>query len=127
MEIIMQDEKDEVFGDVIFSYTDKQAIEDGVLVDVSEAKVVFNGVAVNRMTRGLWDEMEKFLVDYSSAGELFGVKMPSKIEQLAKILKTKLQYAKKSGEDDYLFVLPIDIWMVKNEVNGYTLMKPEEY
>jgi hypothetical protein len=27
--------KDEIFGDVIFSYTRKQALEDGVLIDVS--------------------------------------------------------------------------------------------
>ena len=31
-----EEEIDEVFGPVIFSYTRKQAIEDGVLVDVSE-------------------------------------------------------------------------------------------
>ena len=29
-------DEDPVFGDVIFSYTRKQAIEDGVLVDITE-------------------------------------------------------------------------------------------
>jgi type I site-specific restriction-modification system R (restriction) subunit len=29
-------DKDPVFGDVIYSYTRKQAIEDGVLVDITE-------------------------------------------------------------------------------------------
>jgi len=31
------DDQDAVFGDVIFRYTRKQAIEDGVLVDITEA------------------------------------------------------------------------------------------
>jgi len=36
MKTSVENEVDEIFGPVIFSYTRKQAIEDGVLVDVSE-------------------------------------------------------------------------------------------
>ena len=46
-------EKDEFFGEVISSYTDKEAVEDGVLVDISEMKINFREKPVNRMTRTL--------------------------------------------------------------------------
>jgi type I site-specific restriction-modification system R (restriction) subunit len=123
----MQDEKDDIFGEPIYSYTDKQAIDDGVLVDISELNIQFRSVSVNRMTRTLWEEFQPFLLDHSEAEKQLGIKMPSKMEQLRSILKTKLNHAKQSGEDDFLFILPPEIWMVKNELGTYTIMKPEDY
>jgi hypothetical protein len=51
---------DSVFGPVIYSYTRKQAIEDGVLIDVSKVApdLVQNaGIKLHvAMTREVWDE-----------------------------------------------------------------------
>jgi hypothetical protein len=49
-------EDDDVFGEPIYSYTRAQAIEDGVLVDVTEAarEVGFRHHTV--VTRGVWAE-----------------------------------------------------------------------
>lgn len=123
----MQEEKDNFWGEPIYSYTDENALDDGVLVDISALKVRFRGLQVNRMTRTLWEEFQPFLIDHKDSEKLLGIKMPSKMEQLASILRTKLKLAKNTGDDDYLFILPINIWLVKNEVAGYSVIKPEDY
>lgn len=123
----MQEEKDKFWGDPIYRYTDEDAVEDGILVDISALNVKFRGVPVNRMTRTLWEEFQPFLIDHSEAEKMFDIKMPSKEEQLTSILITKLKMARQSRDDDYLFVLPPEIWLVKNETGGYSCMKPEDY
>ena len=46
---------------------------------------------------------------------------------LAEIIHTKLQNAKATADDDCLFVLPTNIWLCRNELDGFTLMKPSDY
>jgi hypothetical protein len=50
-------QKDQPFGPVIFSYTRKQAIEDGVLIDVSELARQEGFVLHTVVTCGLWAEL----------------------------------------------------------------------
>jgi type I site-specific restriction endonuclease len=123
----MQEEKDDFWGVPIYSYTDKDALDDGVLVDLTALKITFRGKPVNRMTRTLWEEFQPFLIDHSEAEKALGIKMPSKKDQLTSILRAKLKRARNSGDDDYLFILPPEIWLVKNEVSGFTVMKPSDY
>jgi hypothetical protein len=112
---------DVFWGEPIYSYTDEQAVEDGILVDISELNIQFNNLPVNRITRTLWEEFQPFLSEHPKS------EMPTKMQQLASIIKTKLKLARNSGEDDYLYILPPKIWLVKNELNSYTLMNPSEY
>ncbi len=44
----------DLFGEVISTYTDKQALEDVVLVELHSG-AVFRGLPINRMTRHLFE------------------------------------------------------------------------
>ncbi len=58
--------EDDLFGPVIFSYTDKQAVEDGVLVDVS--RLTKGGV--NRITASVYAFLEGQRFPQQSAATL---------------------------------------------------------
>jgi len=115
------------FGNVIFSYTDDDAVMDGILGDITGLKVKFRDLPVNRITRTLWEDLQPFLIDHSKAEKALGIEMPTKMEQLTSILVAKLKLARNSSDDDYLYILPGNVWLVKNEVNGYTCMRPDDY
>jgi hypothetical protein len=53
------DEDNNVFGEVIYSYTRKQAIEDGVLVDVTKLAREVGWVTPVALTRTVWDRYVK--------------------------------------------------------------------
>jgi len=103
--------------DVVYEYGDRQAIEDGILADISSLRLSFHGKPINRMTSNLWNKMEPFFVE------------PNKMQKFKQAIQTKLILAKRAGEpgDEYMFTLLPNIWMVMNEVGGYTLMLPEDY
>lgn len=109
----------EFFGEPIFVYTDEDALNDGELVDISSLKVRFQNRLINRLTRHTWEEFKPFLIkpDDEEAEEL-------DLNELKNILKTKLQYAYYKGD---IWHLPPGLWLIENEVNGWTLMFPEDY
>lgn len=119
--------------EIISRYSDRQAIEDGFLVDITSFNLRLNDKPLNRITRNLWEKFQPFLFDYTDIQtkkyKHLLKKMPSKTEQLKKILETKISLARitKDNPDGYMYILPPDLWAVLNETNGYTLMLPEDY
>lgn len=120
------DRDDDLFGDPISVYTDGQAIEDGFLVDVSRfTRIRFLGLPVNRMTRRLFDELEPYVEAHAGGdAQEFG-------RSLASILATKCRFAKGSpdntGEVGDIYRIPSNLWLVRNEVGGWTAMYPDDY
>jgi len=55
----MMNQDNNVFGEVIHSYTRKQAIEDGVLVDVTKLAKEVGWVTPVALTRAVWDRYVK--------------------------------------------------------------------
>ena len=98
---------------IISTYTDEQAVEDGVLVDIG-ANVRFQGLPVNRMTRHLFDDLKPFV---EAEAPLFD--------------GTKCQLAQGSpdntGEVGDIWRIPPNLWLVRNEVGGWTAMHPDDY
>jgi len=130
----MSDKKDltDIFGPVISVYTDDDALEDGVLVDLSELGLVLAGLLVNRMTRALWDKLIPFV--HEPRGFLRCAKKADcddtdhvSIPALKSMLRTKIKLAASTGRDKRILRIPPDIWAVQNEVGGYTLMVPSDY
>ena len=103
--------------DYISVYTDQQAIEDGVLVDITQAHVSFRGLPVNRMTRALWEEFQPFL----KVAEAMSL---TEIAYLGKVLRTKLSLAYYKGD---IWQVPPGLWLIENELGGWTIMRPEDY
>lgn len=112
------------WGEPISVYTDEQAVDDGVLVDVHAMQVQHQGAPINRMTRHLWEDFQPFLTPYTENGMTV-------MAALAKIIKTKLAYAVgdpgNTGECGDIVKLPPKLWLVRNELDGWTIMYPEDY
>ncbi len=110
---------DDFWGPPIFEYTDRQAVEDGVLVDISGLGLpTLNGRPINRMTGTLYGELEPFVK--AEAARFDGNERAA----LASILRTKLEMRRAS---DDMYVVPPGLWVMPNEVGGFTFMKPEDY
>ncbi len=91
---------------VIFSYTDTQALADGVLVSL-------DWTPVNRITRAVFDHFAP-LMEFRGRG-------------LRGAIITML--ALKPDEDGWRCgsYEGKELWLVPNEVDGLTLMFPEDY
>ncbi|MBL8209010.1 MAG: hypothetical protein JNM09_32715 [Blastocatellia bacterium] len=109
----------EIFGDPIDCYTDANALDDGVLIDVTDLGVQFHGMPINRFTRSVWFDWRK---EFQVAGQT----LPK--NALLHHLRAKLQAALLSAiyQGD-IWTLPERLWLIENEVAGWTLMKPEDY
>ncbi len=111
---------DAYFGDVVFAYTDAQAVADAVLVDISAWGLTFRGRPVNRMTRTVWNELEPFAQVHVDARLYADVGASMK-----HMVATKLA-ASGQGDGDVVKVPP-SYWLLENELGGWTLMRPEDY
>lgn len=113
-------EFNDFWGEPISIYTDADAQDDGNLRDVSSFVVKFNGKIINRVTAGVWHLLE----------------LGSKDDG---IIKNRLQFIAgnstkdREGADAWGIFEPdarlgnAKLWLVNNEVEGYTLMLPSEY
>ena len=125
--------EDTIFGEVIYAYTDKDAIEDGVVVDISNLHLSFKEKPLNRMTRTLWNKLREFSVArevQETVGRWTG-NPPSEKDlenaerkELRSMLKTKLGLAGFRGG---IWQVPPRLWLIENELGGWTIMFPEDY
>jgi len=114
----------DLFGEVISTYTDEEALDDGVVVGL-RAGVSFRGFPVNRMTRHLFDDLTPFM---EARAPLFDGDLH---RALASIMRTKCALAQgdpgNTGEIGDIYTIPPNLWLVRNEVGGWTAMYPEDY
>ena len=108
------------WGEPISIYTDSDAMEDGILSDVSGFGVKFNGSLINRMT----------------AAAAFALDLKEKDTATA---KNNLQFISDNcafdgdGADAWGIFQPDarlgneKLWLIPNEIGGITLMLPEDY
>lgn len=102
-------------AEVISTYTDAQALDDGVLVDVRG--VLPAAWNVNRATRALW----------SAYTETIGGVMTN-ITRFVQAMKAAWSNARE--DDGWRIGTAPDgqtVWFVPNEVGGMTAMFPEDY
>jgi len=119
-----ESQSNELFGEVISTYTDAQALDDGLLVELPTG-IVFRGLPINRMTRHLFDELLPFV---EAEATLFDGDLDRAV---ASILRTKCTFASgdpgNTGEIGDIHRIPPNLWLVRNEVGGWTTMFPEDY
>jgi hypothetical protein len=99
---------------IIDSYTDAQALEDGVLV-------AWNALQVNRVTRAVFDHFTHPVGSSPITG------MVIDITPMRNVIHTML--AVEADADGWRVgaYQGKPLWLVPNEVNGLTLMFPEDY
>jgi hypothetical protein len=118
---------EEMFGEPIDVYTDTDALEDGTLVDLAQfTDIRFRGRPINRMTRHLYDDLEPFAK--SAADTLYDGNLGSAFGCL---FATRTRFAEgdpgNRGEVGDIYTIPPKLWLVRNEVGGWTAMYPEDY
>ena len=116
---------------VIFAYTDEMALDDGVLVNIESLGLTFEGAPINRITCALfWQEQKKYpLTAEQLTAQLADCdddQEPVNFDLEAYAITIRAQLA-EAGGSGYLRTLPGPIWLVENEVNGWTLMLPSDY
>ena len=102
--------------EIISIYTDQQALDDGILIDISRFRLSLNRMAVNRITDNLFRNLAK--------GSSYDA------QRFRNILIEKLSLASvpdDAPKDGYMFLVPFNLWAIRNKVGGYTLMYPEDY
>ena len=110
----MKEGTDDFFGEPIYTYTDQQAIEDGVLVAIAGPG------RVNRVTRAVFDYFTQPMGSSAVTGPV------TNITPLMDAIRAVLQAELK---DDWRIATHQNktLWLVPNEVGGHTLMFPEDY
>jgi hypothetical protein len=115
---------EDLFGEVISSYTDAEALEDGSLAELHTG-VMFRGFPIKRMTSRLFEHLRPFV---EAGAELFDGDFD---RALASILRAKCSLASgdsgNTGEIGDIYRIPPKLWLVRNEVGGWTAMYPEDY
>jgi len=100
---------------VIVEYSDSQALEDGVLVSFpGEGKV-------NRVTRAVFDHFTKPLGSTPRTGEVTDITpLQDAIRAMLKIEPDKDTWRTGTYEGK-------NLWLIPNEVEGLTLLFPDDY
>jgi len=100
---------------VISTYTDSQALDDGVLVAVSGEG------GVNRVTRAVFDHFAKPMGESPGTGPVIDIgPVMEAIRAMLKIAADQDGWRTGTYQEKML-------WLVPNEVKGLTLMFPEDY
>jgi hypothetical protein len=99
---------------IISSYTDAQAVEDGVLVE-------WDDLQVNRVTRAVFDHFTHSMGSSSLTGVV------TNITPLRRVIQTMLAIEADGDGWRVGTYNNKQLWLVPNEVSGLTLMFPEDY
>ena len=122
----------EFFGEPISVYTDQDAINDGTLVDITSLNLAFESKPINRMTGNLFrSKRPDYPMNDEQLTELLAECEDSDddpinfdMQAFARDINAKLTEASGEGR---LRTIPPDMWLVENEVKGWTLMYPADY
>jgi hypothetical protein len=99
----------ELFGEVVSSYTDAEAVEDGFLVALSGPG------NLNRVTRAVFDHFaESMGPGITNIGPL--------MDAVRHMLSVESDNGWRTGN-----FRGKTLWLIPNEVGGFTLMFPEDY
>jgi len=107
--------------DIIYSYTDQQAINDGLLIPLSDKNRITNNAFTQLHTKYPNYETNKELLDFIQF-EL-NILMPYAFKRYNRGSMLKSDYNFKVGNFKHSQIL----WFIPNENKGITIMKPEDY
>lgn len=102
-------------NNVIVEYTDRQAVEDGVLVPISGEG------GVNRITRAAFDYFTELMGSSSITGPV------ANIGPLMDAIRAMLGIEPDADGWRTGTYQGKELWLVPNEIGGLTLMFPEDY
>jgi hypothetical protein len=111
----------DLFGNVVFSYGDQQAIDDGMIVDITAYRVIVNDKPLNRASASVWAKFGD--ADPDATEEQHAVCRKAMFDFMASVARLT-----PDNPDGYLLTAADnEVWFVENEVGGYTIMYPSDY
>jgi len=100
--------------EIIFEYTDAQALEDGVLAAV-------NWGFVNRVTRAVFEHFARPMANLPERGLSFDIApLRAAVHAVLEVAPDEDGWRKTTYEGK-------ELWLAPNEVRGLTLMFPDDY
>ncbi len=116
------------FGEVIYSYTDEQAIEDGILIDLSVINPDWKRGIINMMTNNLAVKLEILKEDKATGGIKFNVpNLLDVLNQSVQIIKKNPPDTFYSGSIEVFDGTKKKVFIGQNGTGQFTLMLPEDY
>ena len=103
------------FGELISSYSDQDAVADGVLVPIPGEG------HVNRVTRAVFDHFTQPM----GSSQLTG--LVTNVTPLMETIRAILKVPADSDGWRTLTYQDKECWLIPNEIGGLTLMFPEDY
>lgn len=107
-------------SDIIYEYTDEQAIEDGVLIPIAHLGIEVESVLVDRVAQGLWVK----LVTGMTTDEEGGLDNSELIQQIGEVVASPAQKQNHLIQFDTKYG---PVWAAWNERRRITLMLPSDY
>ena len=132
---------DDELGRLLSTYGDVDAVNDGVLLDISAYDLQLAGKPVNRMTANFYasftEASDEVLATKSGKDSLKDAS-PAAVKAAHNVaFQWTMQQALKTatptehGREDTFYSMQFTpgqtVWVVPNEVGGYTLMFPQDY
>lgn len=105
-------EQDEIFGKVIFSYTRKQAIEDGVLVNLTDPSFTFRPRLNILKEAGIIFPVAMTYTAFARAVQELGEPLPPCQDLSGRLwdVLTMLKYAIKNGGNESTLFFSVRVW-----------------
>lgn len=110
--------------DIIYEYRDEQAVEDGILIPVSHLGILFDEKPLNRLTRSvfhiLFEALPKEIDPHTREKAIDNTVLGEALEEalLTMVVYNGIIQGSVTG---------IKAWLIENELDGWTLMLPEDY
>ena len=110
----MSKQIDEFFGEPISTYTDQQALQDGILVAIP------GDGGVNRVTRAVFNHFTESLGTSPITGTVTNI--TPLMDAICAMLRIEPDDGWRTGLHQ-----DRELWLIPNELGGLTLMFPEDY
>jgi hypothetical protein len=103
-----------MFGDVIFSYTRKQAIDDGVLVDVTKTAIEAGFKLHTVVTEAIWNQYIEPPADTASQGQ----SIEGRLWDVLYLAAIKVRYSGSNGNQ-----LFYDVGFIMDDLGTHEIVK----
>lgn len=107
-------------SDIIYEYSDEDALNDGVLVAIGHLKIEIQAIRVDRISQALWLK----IVTGMPTDEEGGLDTSELIQRIGDIVAAPAQRQNNLIQIDTRYGL---VWAVENERRRWTLMLPSDY
>lgn len=125
----------ELFGPVISSYSEAEAVEDGILFDLTQLKTVKNNRTFSHLTVGLMEAHKYLIYNKRPTGDEITINEPAIIDLMAQCLNHMIEKRKTDKITDSFYATMVEgpngnkfkVFIEQNSTGRYTILLPSEH